>query len=171
MILSSLLMLLKFNLSYLDLFIKQFITAIENIRFEVYLRFIWIQTQNLLLLTEVICWTPHFKFPSVGFSGAGLDRAKFGLNRFQSFLFIVVIVIEILLKTAFWQTSIHSHSLLKILWRSNKDKITFKAIEKHRYGLRETVLKHLKMARYLSQGVKFVSFGISKVIAHFWAFM
>ena len=33
-------MLLKINLSYLDLFIKQFITAIENIRFEVYLRFI-----------------------------------------------------------------------------------------------------------------------------------
>ena len=30
--------------------------------------------------------------PSVGFSVAGLDRAKFGFYRFQSFLFIVVIV-------------------------------------------------------------------------------
>ena len=30
---------------------------------------------------------------------------------------------------------------MKILWRSGKDKITFKAIEKHRYGLRETVSK------------------------------
>ena len=35
------------------------------------------------------------------FSVAGLDRAKFGFNRFESFLFIVVIVISILLKTAF----------------------------------------------------------------------
>ena len=33
---------------------------------------------------------------------------------------------------------------MKILWRSEKDKITFKAIEKHRYVLRETVSKHLK---------------------------
>ena len=53
-------------------------------------------------------------------------------------------------KTAFCQTLIHSQSLVKILWRSNKDKITFRAIEKHRYGLRETVSKHLKQARNLS---------------------
>ena len=39
--------------------------------------------------------------PGVRFSGAGLDRAKFGFNRFESFLFIVVIVISILLQTAF----------------------------------------------------------------------
>ena len=32
---------------------------------------------------------------------------------------------------------------MKILWRSDKDKNTFKAIEKHRYGLRKTVSKHL----------------------------
>ena len=31
-----------------------------------------------------------------------------------------------------------------IVVRSDKDKITFKAIEKQRYGLRETVSKHLK---------------------------
>ena len=54
-------------------------------------------------------------------------------------------VISILLKTAFWQTSIHIQSPGKILWRSGKDKITLKAIEKHRYGLRETVSKHLKI--------------------------
>ena len=56
-----------------------------------------------------------------GYSVAGLDRAKFGLDRFQSFLLIVVIVISILLKTAFWQVSIHSQSLGKILWRLDKD--------------------------------------------------
>ena len=51
------------------------------------------------------------KVPGVGFSVAGLDRAKFGFYRFQSFLFIVVIVIPILLKIIFRQTSIHSQSL------------------------------------------------------------
>ena len=35
------------------------------------------------------------KVPSVGFSVAGLDRAKLGVYQLQSFLFIVVIVISI----------------------------------------------------------------------------
>ena len=41
------------------------------------------------------------KVPGVGFSVAGLDRAKFGFNPLQRFLFIVVIVTWILLQTAF----------------------------------------------------------------------
>ena len=49
------------------------------------------------------------------FSVAGLDRAKLGVYQFQSFLFIVVIVISILLKPTFWQISIYSQSLVKIL--------------------------------------------------------
>ena len=81
--------------------------------------------------------------PSVGFSIAGLDRAKYGVYPFQSFLFIVVIVESILLKTTFSQISIYSQSLVKILWRSDKGKITFKAIEKYRYGLWKTISKHL----------------------------
>ena len=86
------------------------------------------------------------KVPDVGFSVAGLDRAKFGFYRFQSFLFIVVIVIPILLKIIFRQTSIHSQSLHgRVLWRSDKDKIAFKVIEKHRYGLPKTVSKYLKI--------------------------
>ena len=46
--------------------------------------------------------------PSVGFSVAGLDldRAKLGVYQFQSFLFIIVIVILTLLKPTFWQISI-----------------------------------------------------------------
>ena len=59
---------------------------------------------------------------------------------------------SILLKTAFWQTSIHSQSLVEILWRSNKDKITFKAIEQHRYGLRETVSKKSEKCYSGSEG-------------------
>ena len=43
--------------------------------------------------------------PGVGFSIAGLDLAKFGFYRFRSVLFIDIIVISILLKTAFCQTS------------------------------------------------------------------
>ena len=40
----------------------------------------------------------------------------------------------------------HYERLYKLLTaRSDKDKITFKAIEKYRYGLLKTVSKHLKM--------------------------
>ena len=39
--------------------------------------------------------------PGVVFSMAGQDGAKFGFYRFQNVLFIVVIVISILLTTAF----------------------------------------------------------------------
>ena len=35
--------------------------------------------------------TKIFKVPSVGFSVAGLDRAKLGVYQFQSFLFNVII--------------------------------------------------------------------------------
>ena len=42
-----------------------------------------------------------YTVPSVGFSVAGLERAKSGVYQFQSFLFIVVIVISILLKPTF----------------------------------------------------------------------
>ena len=87
----------------------------------------------------------------IGFSVAGLDRTTFGFYRFQSFLFIVVIVTSILLKTAFCQTLIHSQSLVKSLKRSDKGKISFKVVEKHRYGLPKTVSKHLK---FISRGGK-----------------
>ena len=85
---------------------------------------------EFLLLKEVICLTATFlKVPSVGFSVTGLDRAKFGFYHFQSFLFIVVIVISILLKPTFWPILIDRQSLVKILSRSDKDKITFKAVK------------------------------------------
>ena len=46
MILSSILTLLKINLNNMEnLFVKEYITAIENIRFEIYLRFNWIEAQ------------------------------------------------------------------------------------------------------------------------------
>ena len=60
--------------------------------------------------SQLLCKTfPHANNPAsyvgwlsgVGFSLAGLDRAKFGFYRFQSFLFIDVIVVSILLKTVF----------------------------------------------------------------------
>ena len=39
--------------------------------------------------------------------------------------------------------SIYSQLLVKILYRSDKEKTTCKAIEKYRYGLWKTVSKHL----------------------------
>ena len=75
----------------------------------------------------------------------GVDHTKFGFYQFQSFLFVVVILISILLKITFSQISIHRKLLVKILQRSDKEKTTFKAIEKYRYGLGKTVLKHLKV--------------------------
>ena len=114
--------------------------------------------------TEYFTSSRRFFSSSVGFSLAGIDRAKFGFNIFQGFLFIVVIVTSILLDSAFWQTSIHSYSLVKILWRSDKDKIISKAIEKrHRYGLRKTVSKHLKsFPVFCKHGLRLVFFGQTK---------
>ena len=66
---------------------------------------------------------------------AGLDHTKFDFFEFQRFLFIVVMVISILLKTTFSPISIHSQLLVKILCQSDEEKKTFKAIEKYRYGL------------------------------------
>ena len=48
------------------------------------------------------------------------------------------------IKIAFRQTSINSQSLVNL---SDKDEITFKVIEKHRYGLPKTVSKHLNFTR------------------------
>ena len=73
----------------------------------------------------------------------GCDHTKFGFYQFQSFLFIVVIVILILFETTFSQISIHSQLLVKILQRFGKEKSTFKSIEK--YDLWKTVSKHLKV--------------------------
>ena len=58
---------------------------------------------------------------------------------------------------------------MKILWRSDKDKITFKAIEKrHRYGLRKTVSKHLKRFPVLCKhGLRLVFFDKPPTKKHF----
>ena len=54
-------------------------------------------------------------------------------------------VISILLKPTFWQISICSQSLVNLLQQSDKDiNITFKVIEKYRYGLWKIISKHLK---------------------------
>ena len=127
---SSLLTVLKIDLSYLEHFHKKkIITAIQNIRFE---------TCKIFYFSWRLFAKHHTLVPGVRFSVAGLDRAKFGKSIWK-FFFIVVIVISILLKPAFWQTLIHRQSLVKIFWLSDKDKITFKAAKKHRCGLRETV--------------------------------
>ena len=101
MILSSIPTLLKNNLSHLyNVFIKQSITAIENLRFEIYFRFSRIQTYRVFYFLRRF-FVKHQTLSFVGFSVAGQDRAKLGDYQFQSFLLIVVIVISILLKPTF----------------------------------------------------------------------
>ena len=75
-----------------NFFIKKFITAIENTRFEIYLRFIWIQTPRIFYFSRRL-FAKHQTFSSlsVGFLVVGLDCAKFGFYQFSFFLFIVVI--------------------------------------------------------------------------------
>ena len=75
--------------------------AMENIRFKIYFRFISIQTYRSFYFSRRLFAKHHTISSGVGFSVAGLDRAKFGFYRFQSLLFIFVIVISILLTTAF----------------------------------------------------------------------
>ena len=70
MMLSSLLTLRNINLSYLYFFIKQFITAIENVK-------------HIYVLFELL--NTIFRFFFFGFSVAGVDRTMIRFYRFQSF--------------------------------------------------------------------------------------
>ena len=93
---------------------------------EWYYAVFWLYVTTLSRLLKIVlfefkhteCFTCHggyllnttlsrWQVPGVGFSVAGLDRAKFGFYLFWSFSFIVVLGISTLLKAAFWQTSIH----------------------------------------------------------------
>jgi len=60
---------------------------------------------------------------------AVLDYAKFGFYQFPFCLFIVVTVISILLKTTFSQISIQGQLLVKISYRSNKEKTLLRRLK------------------------------------------
>ena len=53
--------------------------------------------------------------------------------------------------------SVQIQSLVKILLRSDKDKINFKMIEKYQYGLQKTVSKHLKYTQSVGKYTTSVS--------------
>ena len=44
--------------------------------------------------------------------------------------------------------------MVRVLWRSDKDKIAFKVTEKHRYGLPKTVSKYLKIWKTKTTTIK-----------------
>ena len=97
---------IKINVSYLELFYQTFFHGYWN--YKVWNIFSFHLNSNI----------QNFYFShllNTSLSVGDLDRVKFGFYRFQSFFFIVVIVISILLKTAFWQTSVHNQSLVKKL--------------------------------------------------------
>ena len=117
MMLSSLLRLLKVNSSHPELFfffffIEQFITAIENVRFEIYLRFIWIQTYIFFYFSLRLFAEHHtVSFWCRKFSSRPKSRKNSDFIDFKAFVYFC-----------------HSEG-------SDKDEITFKMVEKHRYGL------------------------------------
>ena len=111
------------------------LSRLSKYRFEIYFRVIWIQT-NIIFYFSRRLFAPHHALSSwCRIFSRKSKSSKIRILSISKFLFIVVIVISILLKTVFLQTSIHIQSLMKSLWLSDNDKITFKAIEKHRYGL------------------------------------
>ena len=77
--------------------------------------------------------------PSIGFSVAGLNRAKLGVYQLQKLFFIVVIVISILLKTAIENYICTNLNLWSIIGEKfiaiRQGKITFIEIKKYRHGL------------------------------------
>ena len=94
MILSSLLTLLKINLSFLDFFIKQFITAIANIRFEIYLRFIWIQTYRIFYFSGRLSARHHTlsSWCRIFSSRSGSGDREIRILLISNFLFIVIMI-------------------------------------------------------------------------------
>jgi len=72
----------------------------KNIRFEIYLLFIWIQTYRIVYFSRRLFAKHH----TVGFLVAGLDREEIRIKSISKFF-----LLSIFLKTAFGQTSIHSH--------------------------------------------------------------
>ena len=112
MSLSSLLTLLKINVSYLELFIRHFITAIENIRFEIYFFFFEFKHTEFFNYSRRL-FAKHHTLTSwcriVSSRSRSCKVRILSISKF--FLFIVVILLSILLKTAFWQNFNRSFSL------------------------------------------------------------
>ena len=105
------------------------LSRLSKYRFEIYFRVIWIQTNRIFYFSRRL-FAQHHALSSWCWIFSGKSKSsKIRILSISKFLFIVVIVISILLKTVFLQTSIHIQSLMKSLWLSDKDKITFKAIE------------------------------------------
>ena len=116
--------------------------AIENLRFEIYFCFSRIQTYRNFTSYGGYLLNTKLLVPSIGFSVAGLNRAKLGVYQLQSFLFIVVIVISILLKTAIENYIWTNFNLWSITGEKfiamRQGKITFIEIKKYRHGLWKT---------------------------------
>ena len=77
------------------------------------------------------------------FSSRSRSRKIWIESILKVFVIVVIVISFFFSKNCILTNFSYSQSLVKILWRSDKDKNTFKAIEKHRYGLRKTVSKHL----------------------------
>ena len=80
--------------------------------------FVLVEFKHTEFFTFYVSYSLNTKLyvPSVGFSVAGLDRAKLGVYQFQSFFFIYCCNSNInFTKTYILTNSIYSQSLVKIL--------------------------------------------------------
>ena len=102
MILSSIPTLLKINLSHLELFLLNNLSRLLKIRGLKY-NYVLLEFKTYrIVYFPLRLFAKHQTLSSrVGFLVAGLDCAKFVFYQFPIFLFIVVIVISILVKTTF----------------------------------------------------------------------
>ena len=103
-----------------NFFIKQYITAIENIRFEIYLRFIWIQTYRSFYFSWKLFAKLHVLSSWCRIFCSRSRSRKIRLLSSSLFLFIVAIVISILLKTIFDKFQ----SKISQWWKFHSDRTT-----------------------------------------------
>ena len=119
---------------------------LKRLEILIYILFEFKHSYNFFYSQEVIRET---QVSGVGFSTAGLDRAKFVFNWFQIFLFIVVILRPILLKVHFDKFNPESVSC-EIFWRSEVNR--FKG---------ETVSNTLRRLAPIFQGLTLFVFDAS----------
>ena len=135
MILSSILTLLKNNLSHLKRFSLYYITAIENLRFEIYFRFSRIQTYRIFYFFRGLFGKHQTSSSQCWIFSSGSRWHK--IRRLSISKFFVYCCHS---NIDFTKTHISTNFnlqpiIVKILKRSDKEKTTFRAIEKYWYGL------------------------------------
>ena len=103
--------------------------AIENLRFEIYFRFSRIQTYRTFYFLRGLFANNQTLSSQFWIFSSRSRSHKIRLLSISKFLFLVVIVTSILLKTTFSQISVQSQLLVKILQRSDREKTLLRRLK------------------------------------------